>query len=101
MFERTNEWYKLNLHSSIRYLYRDKLVDIKWGCDENWLTNEIYPTIDIYERRYFLWLIPYKKKVVSVIPRENCEETIESMKLLYSDLYEWWKFGNENTDDRR
>lgn len=103
----SDECFRIVLDSSIHYLWKDKIVDIRMDFVEKEVTpfsTEMFPCIEVYERRKFLWIVPYKKCVLCCSPIKNTQEQANLLKLLYIKLYEWWKFNkwdreNENKND--
>lgn len=96
--------FRVSLNSSVHYLWKDRIVDVRMSVVEKETTpfsTELFPCVEVYERRKFLWMFPYKKCVLSCSPVENTQEQTELLKDFYIKLYEWWKFNkwdeeNEN-----
>lgn len=94
--------FRVVLNSSVHYLWKDNIVDIRMGYEERETTSfstEVVPSIEVYEKRKFLWIFPYKKCVFSCSPIDNTREQAELLKVLYVTLYEWWKFNKWDRKD--
>lgn len=88
----------VRLNSTISHLYRDDITDIKMSYIEHVDSGLPVPCVKVYERKKFLWLIPYNKNTLTIVPANGYEikSSIESLKIAYIELYNWWKGYNEN-----
>ena len=99
MFEIINEnCIRVRLNSAIFHLYRDNIANIEMSYTEYADSGLPTPCVNVYERRKFLWFIPYNKNTLTIVPVRGyeTESSTESLKTAYIELYNWWKGWNAN-----
>jgi hypothetical protein len=102
MFEIINETcIRVRLNSTITHLYRDNITNIEMSYTEHTDSGLPTPCVKVYERRKFLWLIPYNKNTLTIVPVRwyETESSMETLKTAYVELYNWWKGWNANQNN--